>query len=64
MQRHWEEDLHAQDALEVTGDELPSGESAIVIAVGVGSLVVAQKSRHTRQIRDAQRVEENPAHLT
>lgn len=35
MQNHWEHTLSAADALNITGDELPQGESAIVISVSV-----------------------------
>jgi len=33
MQRHWENTLHASDCLVITGDDIPKGESAIVISV-------------------------------
>lgn len=33
MQHHWENTLHAADGLTITGDEIPPGESAVVISV-------------------------------
>jgi len=33
MQRHWERTLHAEECLTISGDEIPNGESAIVISV-------------------------------
>lgn len=37
MQRHWEDDLHAGAALTFSGDEIPAGESAVVISVSYTS---------------------------
>ncbi|WWC91203.1 uncharacterized protein L201_006145 [Kwoniella dendrophila CBS 6074] len=36
MQNHWENTLNAKDAVEVTGDEIPKGESAFVITNHLG----------------------------
>ncbi|WVW79368.1 hypothetical protein I302_101336 [Kwoniella bestiolae CBS 10118] len=36
MQNHWENNLHAKDAVEVSGDEIPEGESAFVISNHLG----------------------------
>lgn len=33
MQRYWEDDCHAREVLTVSGDEIPKGESAVVISV-------------------------------
>lgn len=33
MQHHWEDTLNAKSALQITGDELPEHESAVVISV-------------------------------
>lgn len=37
MQHHWEHKLRAADCLTVTGDQLPLGESAIVISVSLAT---------------------------
>ncbi|EIW67079.1 hypothetical protein TREMEDRAFT_64948 [Tremella mesenterica DSM 1558] len=36
MQNHWETTLHANEALTITGDEIPKGESAVVISNHLG----------------------------
>ncbi|WWD21293.1 hypothetical protein CI109_105777 [Kwoniella shandongensis] len=36
MQRHWERRLNALDAIQVTGDEIPQDESALVICNHIG----------------------------
>ncbi|WVF65533.1 hypothetical protein IAT40_000261 [Kwoniella sp. CBS 6097] len=36
MQKHWEVDLNAKPAVEVTGDEIPKGESAFVLCNHLG----------------------------
>ncbi|OCF40940.1 hypothetical protein I317_05218 [Kwoniella heveanensis CBS 569] len=36
MQKHWEVDLNAEPAVEVSGDELPKGESAFVLCNHLG----------------------------
>jgi hypothetical protein len=33
MQRHWERTLHAEECLTISGDDVPVGESAVVISV-------------------------------
>jgi len=33
MQRHWERTLHAEECLTISGDNVPVGESAVVISV-------------------------------
>jgi len=33
MQRHWEQTLHAEECLTISGDDIPVGESAFVISV-------------------------------
>jgi hypothetical protein len=33
MQRHWERTLHAEECLIISGDDVPVGESAVVISV-------------------------------
>jgi len=43
MQRHWEDDLHGGEALTVSGDEIPQGESAVVISVRLASTSKTRK---------------------
>jgi len=36
MQYHWEETLNAKSALSISGDDIPNGESAVVVSVRIG----------------------------
>ena len=40
MQNHWEGTLNAKSSLVITGDEIPAGESAVVISVSPAAALV------------------------